>query len=405
MARYEYERDDDRGQYSRSRDEGDQVRRWSGGGNDEYREPERTVFRSSSPAQRSSSRPEHEGERSCDDWRRERTDQDSGHHDQDRDWRHEMSNRGWEPRRSDDWRNTGDRAGFGMSHETAPEGSRSRQGFGRHEGDWDWERNYGRTVDWNPRRARDRDSSWDERDFRSHDEWRGRPGGASIMGGSPTEAWTAGPFAGRGPRGYQRSDERIREDVCEVLTRHGQIDASDVDVDVRRGEVILRGMVDGRHMKRMIEDVVEDLPGVHDVRNEIRVRQGAYGSSGHTYATSQGSSYQSMGSQPGRFEHGLGQRQGASSGTMFGSDFRSQLREGMSVVGSDGDNVGELKEISSSSFLLDRSMHREIFVPYSAIQSVTGDRVMLSVRSNDIDDQGWATPDLMGSTSGDSRSQ
>lgn len=32
--------------------------------------------------------------------------------------------------------------------------------------------------------------------------------------GEPT---SSGGFAGRGPKGYQRSDDRIREDVCERL--------------------------------------------------------------------------------------------------------------------------------------------------------------------------------------------
>ena len=37
---------------------------------------------------------------------------------------------------------------------------------------------------------------------------------------------------GRGPRGYTRSDERIREDVNDRLTDDGWLDASDIDVQV-----------------------------------------------------------------------------------------------------------------------------------------------------------------------------
>jgi len=82
-----------------------------------------------------------------------------------------------------------------------------------------------------------------------------------------------GPQTGRGPKGYQRPDERIFEDVCERLTEHGQIDARDITVEVSGGEVILRGTVDGRRTKRMVEDVIENVSGVRDIHNELRINQ------------------------------------------------------------------------------------------------------------------------------------
>lgn len=82
-------------------------------------------------------------------------------------------------------------------------------------------------------------------------------------------------FAGKGPKGYKRSDERIREDVCEQLSLHPGIDASEIEVSVRDGEVILTGSVAQRHMKRLAEDVCEDISGVADVSNQIRVARPA----------------------------------------------------------------------------------------------------------------------------------
>ena len=82
----------------------------------------------------------------------------------------------------------------------------------------------------------------------------------------------AGPFTGVGPKGYQRSDERIEEDVCERLKQHGHLDASDIDVRVEAGEVILEGRVDTRLAKRMAEDTAATVMGVRDVRNRLRVR-------------------------------------------------------------------------------------------------------------------------------------
>lgn len=78
-------------------------------------------------------------------------------------------------------------------------------------------------------------------------------------------------MTGRGPRGYRRSDERIQEDVCDRLTRHGEIDASEVEVQVEQGEVILSGMVPTRRMKRLAEDEAWSLPGVEQVHNRLRV--------------------------------------------------------------------------------------------------------------------------------------
>jgi hypothetical protein len=75
---------------------------------------------------------------------------------------------------------------------------------------------------------------------------------------------------GRGPRNYQRSDERIREDVCDRLMR-AWMDAEDVTVRVHDGEVTLSGTVKSREEKRAIEDLSEDTLGVKEVHNEIRV--------------------------------------------------------------------------------------------------------------------------------------
>jgi osmotically-inducible protein OsmY len=77
-------------------------------------------------------------------------------------------------------------------------------------------------------------------------------------------------FAGRGPRGYRRSDDRIREDVCDLLTDDWRIDASDVEVTVQNGEVTLSGTVHNRDEKRTTEDLVETISGVREVHNQLR---------------------------------------------------------------------------------------------------------------------------------------
>jgi osmotically-inducible protein OsmY len=82
-----------------------------------------------------------------------------------------------------------------------------------------------------------------------------------------------GPYVGRGPRGYQRSDERLREDVCERMCDCGQLDASDIEVRVSNGEVTLQGTVRDRRDRRLAEDLVDEVSGVREIHNEIRVSQ------------------------------------------------------------------------------------------------------------------------------------
>lgn len=82
-----------------------------------------------------------------------------------------------------------------------------------------------------------------------------------------------GPFTGYGPRGYRRPDESIHDDVCDRLTQHAEIDASDIEVTVSEGEVTLTGTVEDRRIKRLVEANVEMIPGVVDVHNELILRR------------------------------------------------------------------------------------------------------------------------------------
>lgn len=89
---------------------------------------------------------------------------------------------------------------------------------------------------------------------------------------SPEQWRVPGPHAGRGPRGYQRSEERMREEINDRLTAHGLIDATDVEVRIQNGEVTLTGFVDSRAAKRAAEDCAEDIQGVREVHNHLRIR-------------------------------------------------------------------------------------------------------------------------------------
>lgn len=80
-------------------------------------------------------------------------------------------------------------------------------------------------------------------------------------------------FFGKGPKGYKRSDDRIKEEVCETLARNPRIDASDIEVKVEEACVTLSGTVESKEIKRAAEMAIENLSGVDDVKNEIRVKK------------------------------------------------------------------------------------------------------------------------------------
>jgi len=79
-------------------------------------------------------------------------------------------------------------------------------------------------------------------------------------------------YRGRGPKGYRRSDETIKEDACEALYRSSGVDATNIEVFVQKGIITLKGFVEDRDQKRMAEAAIEKLSGIDDVYNELRVK-------------------------------------------------------------------------------------------------------------------------------------
>jgi len=80
-----------------------------------------------------------------------------------------------------------------------------------------------------------------------------------------------GEHHGKGPKGYKRSDERIREDVCDRLADDDHLDATHINVAVSNGEVTLEGSIGSRSDKRRAEDCAESVSGVTHCQNNLRV--------------------------------------------------------------------------------------------------------------------------------------
>ena len=139
--------------------------------------------------------------------------------------------------------------------------------------DRSFDRNVDRDRDVRGRNVGGRDTS---RDYPAWN-YQGVGSAASDYGAiGPSAGWNEGrgQFSGRGPKGYQRSDDRIREDVCDRLADDPHIDASDIEIAVSNGEVTLTGFVRDRHDKRHAEDVTEHVSGVREVNNSLRVNRG-----------------------------------------------------------------------------------------------------------------------------------
>jgi hypothetical protein len=79
------------------------------------------------------------------------------------------------------------------------------------------------------------------------------------------------PMPARGPKNYQRSDDRIKEDIYDKLMHDHRINADEVVIEVSAGIVTLLGSVAHRQMKHWIEDIAADCAGVKDVENKLRV--------------------------------------------------------------------------------------------------------------------------------------
>lgn len=135
-------------------------------------------------------------------------------------------------------------------------------------------------MDDDARRWRAHGRRWDRYGPPEDEGWDERPPERGPMARAARgESWTTdegrivfrrrGEHYGRGPRGWTRSDARIREEICERMARHGHLDASRLRVEVTDGEVTLEGEVPNRLQKRLAEDIADRVLGVVDVHNRL----------------------------------------------------------------------------------------------------------------------------------------
>lgn len=94
--------------------------------------------------------------------------------------------------------------------------------------------------------------------------------GYHIRGGEPNfKGRVDGRESGWGPRGSNRTDKHLIEDVQHALAGSSLIDASGVRVEVDQGKVTLSGHVVDRKSRRIAELICANIVGVKDVLNNL----------------------------------------------------------------------------------------------------------------------------------------
>jgi hypothetical protein len=110
-------------------------------------------------------------------------------------------------------------------------------------------------------------------DYRGHERGRDHRGLGQQLREAGQRAVRSVKRAFRGPKGYKRSDERIREDVNDRLSQQDDLDPTEIEVMVSNSEVTLTGSVQSRQEKFLAEEIADDVSGVTEVHNQLRVRR------------------------------------------------------------------------------------------------------------------------------------
>lgn len=257
--------------------------------------------------------------------------------------------------------------------------SRSNMGYGQQGGYGNTSGNYGQQGNYghqryqgssqyisdsdrfnrNRRHDDDNDNSWWDRAKNEVKGWFSddddRSGNRRMASGDHGNDYRSrGEHFGKGPRGYQRSEDRIREDVCERLAYDSHLDASDIEVKVEGHEVVLTGTVRSRAEKRHAEDLVESIMGVHNVENRIRVQDQNSGSWGTASNRSHDDSSRSYGSTTGDSDRSsLGDTSRSSGSDRYSSTSGSIANR--SYTGNSGDQSGIGNESGTTNEIIRNS--------------------------------------------------
>lgn len=238
------------------------------------------------------------------------------------------------------------------------------------------------------------------------------------------------------------SEDPIRAEIQRRFMAEKYLKDHDIDIAVFNGVVTLTGMVTSPLLVDLAQEIVTAVPGVSHVHNKIELGIGRAGEdvtqvdiapddvalsegsntgdeSLHHPSTTAFTEVRSV--TPSDYTGGVDTGVTADEAAQYaipptgeGSSVMDagavdairmsgaisdegvlarMLTEGMAVYDREGNKLGEVKEVRSTDFLLNRTLKQDIYVPYYA--SKYADRKLtVDVLANEIDDQGWAKPIL-----------
>lgn len=240
----------------------------------------------------------------------------------------------------------------------------------------------------------------------------------------------------RKARKAARLDAMIQQEVKRQLQADQYLRDRNLQVMVKDGIVTLTGTLTSPLQKELAEDIALRVPGAREVQDNLELGIGQPVGNDLEENVSPGdviiTKTADMGSfnlhqpsatpinevqprspfeEPGTVESGVvventlqpipmtGESDGVieavhplqvSSGEVE-EDMAIIITPGMGVVDVEGNKVGVVKTVQPTNFLINRTLARDIYVPYFAC-SCDGQQVTLQVHVDQIYDQGWAQP-------------
>lgn len=229
-----------------------------------------------------------------------------------------------------------------------------------------------------------------------------------------------------------QTDDKIREEILRRFSADRYLKEHELNAIVNQGIVTLQGTLYSPMAKELAQNTIADIPGIVEVHDEITVSttplpvEGTEAASLPSISDLRNSGALDVEKVPGetvedaisREDYNLAPapneevevpdptvaERAIPTGGLQSDQVRvpsqeieedslqNLLTKGMNVLDRDGKKVGHVKEIRSTDFLLSRPLlSRDLYVPYDFC-TVNGQDVVLSITSNEIGEQGWATP-------------
>lgn len=75
-----------------------------------------------------------------------------------------------------------------------------------------------------------------------------------------------------GPQNWERPDDVIQDEACEIIWRDQSCDPTTIEVSVKDGVLTLNGTVASDKMKQNAEEKLKNLIGLKGLRNHLEVK-------------------------------------------------------------------------------------------------------------------------------------